>query len=379
MAFEPSAVSQSLPCLVLGGAGFSYQTHPDPASLPVADIVKQAFDQGLRAIDTSPFYDPSEQLLGQALAKLQITSRYARSDYILMTKVGRTGPDTYDYSPAWVRKSIKTSLKMLGTSYLDVVFCHDIEAVTDQDTLDAVGELLSLVQQGLVKWIGLSSYRIDLLSRRALLVRDQFGRPVDVVQNWGQLTLQNARLESQGLEAFKNAGVSHVFSSSPLGIGLLRRGGVPQGKFGDFHPAPERLRAVSRELSNYMDAQGDSLASVALRYSVWRAQEAGRNHGIRVSTITGISTLDDLAENVIAVKKLLQGNDLINPTLNLAQVEMDKPLFYKAHAILGDWVNWNYTIPAEGWDPELKCIMKQDAESDTKAVTIEPDGHKSSG
>ena len=379
MSFESSAFSQSLPCLILGGAGFSYQMHPNPASLPISDIVKQAFDHGLRAIDTSPFYDPSEQLLGQALASPQITSRYARSDYILMTKVGRTGPETYDYSPTWVRKSVKSSLERLGTSYLDVVFCHDIEAVTDQDVLDAVGELFSLAQQGLVKWIGLSSYRIDLLSRRALLVRKKFGRPVDVVQNWGQLTLQNARLESQGLKAFKNAGVSHVFSSSPLGIGLLRRGGVPQGKFGDFHPAPEGLRAVSRDLSSYMDAQGESLASVALRYSVWRAQEAGRNHGISVSTITGISTLDELAENVSTVKKILQGNGLINPTLNLAQVEMDMPLFDKAHTILGDWVDWTFTIPAEGWDPELKCMAKQHAVSHTTAITIEPDGHKSFG
>ncbi|KAH8819052.1 Aldo/keto reductase family-domain-containing protein [Xylogone sp. PMI_703] len=360
MTSKSSVLSQTLPRLVLGGAGFSFQTHPDPESLPIVDIVKQAFDRGLLAIDTSPFYEPSEQLLGHALAQPQITSCYTRSDYILMTKVGRTGPDTYDYSPAWVRKSVTRSLKRLGTSYLDVVFCHDIEAVTDQDVLDAVGELLSFVQQGIVKLIGLSSYRIDLLSQRALLVRERFGRPVDVVQNWGQLTLQNSLLESQALEDFKNAGVSHIFSSSPLGIGLLRRGGVPQGKFGDFHPAPEGLRAASRELSSYIDTQGENLASVALRYSVWRAQVAAQHHGLAISTITGISTPAELLENVNTVEKLLQG-DLRNPTINLAQVEVDKPLFDKARSILGDWVNWTYTIPAEGWDPQLKCNVKQDA------------------
>jgi hypothetical protein len=132
-------------------------------------------------------------------------------------------------------------------------------------------------------------------------------------------------------------------------------------------------------LASYMDAQGESLASVALRYSIWRAQEAGRNHGIHVSTITGISTLDELAENVSTVKKLLQGNDLLHPTLNLAQVEMDRPLFDKAHSTLGDWVNRTFTIPAEGWDPELKCMVKQDAVSDIRAIKIEPDGHKSFG
>jgi aryl-alcohol dehydrogenase-like predicted oxidoreductase len=63
----PPPLSQILPPLVLGGAGFSYQTHPDPKSLPVRDVIKRAFDHGLRAIDTAPYYEPSEQLLGEAL------------------------------------------------------------------------------------------------------------------------------------------------------------------------------------------------------------------------------------------------------------------------------------------------------------------------
>ena len=225
-------LSQTLPPLVLGGAGFSYQTHPDPGSVPVHEIIRQAFDHGMLAIDTSPFYEPSEQLLGQALAQPVVTEKYSRPDYILMTKVGRLASDQYDYSPSWVRKSVLRSLERLRTSYLDVVFCHDIEAVTDEDVLGAVGELLELVQEGKIRHIGLSSYRIDLLSRRALQVRQRFGRPLDVIQNWGQLTLQNSRLESEGLKAFKEAGVGCICSSSPLTIGLLRKGGVQQGKLG---------------------------------------------------------------------------------------------------------------------------------------------------
>ncbi|CAK7230485.1 hypothetical protein SCUCBS95973_007590 [Sporothrix curviconia] len=359
-----SAFSQSLPCLVLGGAGFSYQTHPDPESLPVASIVREAFDHGLRVIDTAPLYEPSEQLLGQALVDPAITDHYARADYVLMTKVGRTGPDTYDYSPAWVDASVHRSLARLHTTYLDVVFCHDMEAVSDADVLAAVGALRRLVDEGLVRHIGLSSYRLDLLSRRAQLVRDHFanegGPVIDVVQTWGQLTLQNARLETQaeGLVGLRAAGVAHVFSSSPLGIGLLRKEGVPLGKLGDFHPAPPGLRQASRRLAEYVSTQGENLAAVALRYALWRANVAGEAHGLRVSTITGISSHADLAENAAALRQVMKG-DLRSPELDTVQLAKDQDFFSKAHEILGDWVDWNYTIPAEGWDQEKKCIVEK--------------------
>lgn len=362
---EPSPhppLSQILPSLVLGGAGFSYQTHPDPASLPVHHIIRQAFDHGMVAIDTSPFYKPSEQLLGQALAHPMITERYSRSDYILMTKVGRIASDQYDYSPEWVRKSVVRSLERLHTSYLDVVFCHDIEAVTEEDVLGAVGELLKLVQEGRVRYIGISSYRIDLLSHRALRVLDRYKRPLDVIQNWGQLTLQNSRLESEGLEAFKKAGVSCVCSSSPLAIGLLRQGGVPLGRLGDFHPAPPGLRKAAQELADYIDAQGESLASLALRYAMWRAHLACSD-SFRVCTITGISSLAELSENAQAAKDVL-GERLAQPILNSSQVEKDQKLFDKAHAILGAWVDWTFTIPQEGWSTELKRVVSPGLDED---------------
>ncbi|CAK7207789.1 hypothetical protein SEUCBS139899_010603 [Sporothrix eucalyptigena] len=326
-------------------------------------IVREAFDHGLRVIDTSPLYEPSEQLLGKALIDPAITDRYDRADYVLMTKVGRTGPNTYDYSPEWVDTSVRRSLMRLNTTYLDVVFCHDMEAVTDADVLSAVGALRKLVNKGLVRHIGLSSYRLDLLSRRSQLVRDHFateeGPVINVVQTWGQLTLQNVRLETQveGLAGLRAAGVAHVFSSSPLGIGLLRKEGVPLGKLGDFHPAPPGLRQASRRLAEYMNMQGENLAAVALRYSLWRARVAGEAHELRVSTITGISSHADLAENTMALRQLIKG-DLRRPEIISEQVEKDQPLFTRAHEILGDWVNWTYTIPAEGWDQEKKCIVK---------------------
>lgn len=335
-------LSDILPTILLGGAGFSYQTHPDPESVPVHDILRYAFDHGLYAIDTSPFYEPSERILGRALARPEITTRYSRSDYILMTKAGRTASDGFDYSPSSVRASVERSLERLGTPYLDVVFCHDIEAVTDNDVLGAVDELLEFVKLGKIRYIGLSSYRIDLLARRAHLVKERYGRPVDVIQNWGQLTLQNSRLVQEGLDTFKKAGVACICSSSPLAIGLLRQGGVPQGRLGDFHPAPEGLRRAVKEVADYTDAEGESLARLALRYALRRAHEASQGP-VCVRTIIGVSSLAELKENLGTARKILHG-DLANPVLNATQVEQDKPLVQRAHDVLGDWVNWTFTF-----------------------------------
>jgi D-arabinose 1-dehydrogenase len=353
-----SPLAQSLPALILGGAGFSNQCHPDPASLPIGDIVRRAFDQGMRCIDTSPYYEPSEQLFGEALSHPLITEHYARSDYVLMTKCGRIAAEHFDYSPAWIRQSVERSLARLRTPYLDVVFCHDIEAVTDDDTLAAMAELLQFVREGKVKYVGLSSYRIDVLVARARLVRDRLGAPVDIIQNWGQLTLQNHRLELQdGLPAFEQAGVRVVLSSSPLAIGLLREGGVPLGSLGDFHPAPPGLRRAAQELAEHVAARGSSLASLALRYSLWRAQVDSRP-ALRVCVVTGISTLAELDENVEAAGRLLRG-DWRAPALDEAQIAADRPLWDDARERLGGWADWQFVVPPEGWSQELKRIVSR--------------------
>ena len=86
---------------------------------------------GIRAFDTSPYYDNSEIILGEALQAL--SREFPRGAYQLLTKVGRYGNGTssadFDYSRDAVRRSVRRSLRRLHTSYLDVVYVHDIEFV----------------------------------------------------------------------------------------------------------------------------------------------------------------------------------------------------------------------------------------------------------
>ncbi|KAF4543932.1 Aldo/keto reductase [Lasiodiplodia theobromae] len=291
-------LSSIAPALVLGGAGFSNQLHPNPASLPTRHIVQRALDVGFRAIDTSPYYGPSEVLLGDALAQPELVAAHPRDSFLLMTKCGRIAADHFDYSPAWIRQSVARSLERLHTTYLDVVFTHDVEFVSVAEAVAAVGALFALRDEGKLRYVGISGYPLPRLVEVARAVRERYGCGVDAVQVWGQLTLQNTvLLDDGGLAALRDAGVDCVFASSPLAIGLLRRKGVPVGELGDFHPAPPPLREAAARASDYVEERHTKLAELALKYAVARGLAAGEETGLKLSTILGGGTTHEIEDN----------------------------------------------------------------------------------
>ncbi|OMP83220.1 D-arabinose 1-dehydrogenase [Diplodia seriata] len=299
---NPTAASVPLssiaPALVLGGAGLSNQLHPNPASLPARHMVRRALDLGFCAIDTSPYYGQSETLIGDALAQPDLIAAHPRDSFLLMTKCGRVAADRFDYSPAWIRQSVTRSLDRLHTSYLDVVFTHDVEFVTVDEAVAAVGELFALKDEGRVRYVGISGYPLPCLVEVARAVRRRHGRHVDAVQVWGQLTLQNTvLLDEGGLAELKAAGIDCVFASSPLAIGLLRKKGVPVGELGDFHPAPPGLREAAAHASEYVEERDTKLAELALKYAVAQGLAAGQEMGLRLSTILGGGTTLEIEDN----------------------------------------------------------------------------------
>ena len=247
--------------------------------------------------------------------------------------------------------SVNCSLERLQTAYLDVVFCHDVDFVTDEDTLEAVGALLELVTQGKVRYVGISGYSISTLTRVARKVQQCYACPLDAVQNWAQMTLQNTRLAKEGLKQFREAGVDCVFNSSPLAVGLLRSGGVPVGNLGDFHPAPAGLRAAAQQAAQWVTTKGETLASVALRFSIATMTQAVGSDGVGGGTIFGAASIAELEENVGAAESILVP---LNPgqenahgglrhlkKVSTARLEQDLPLCIGVQEILGSWIDYN--------------------------------------
>ncbi|KAK2741589.1 hypothetical protein FQN57_005572 [Myotisia sp. PD_48] len=261
--------SEVLPPLILGTATFNSQYNPDPYALPTTAIVHRALEAGVRAFDTSPYYGPAESLLGHALSTPFVRDNYPRHSYRLLTKIGRVASASFDYSPSWIRKSIKRSLSRLHTTYLDVVYCHDVEFVTPDEVLSAVQTLRTIRDtENTIRYIGISGYPIPVLCSLAEMILDKTGEPLDIVMSYANFTLQNTLLATQGLPRFCAAGVDMVLNASPLGMGLLRQRGVPIGNMGDFHPAPDLLRDAIHQASNWAAEQGEKIEVVAIRYAL---------------------------------------------------------------------------------------------------------------
>ncbi|CAO2648104.1 Nn.00g090260.m01.CDS01 [Neocucurbitaria sp. VM-36] len=283
-------LSSILPPLVFGTATFNHQYNNDPFALDTTGLVTSALTHGIRAFDTSPYYGPSEQLLGNALSTPFVRETFPRNSYMILTKVGRIASEEFDYSKEWVQQSIRTSLERLHTEYLDLVYCHDVEFVSPEEVLEAVRELRRIRdEEGTIRYVGISGYPIDVLGDMAELILRETGEPLDAVQSYANFTLQNQTLAgSRGIQRLRDAGVDVVPNASILGMGLLRRQGVPVGALGDFHPAPSTLREAVRKASDFCDAYGERIEVIAIRFALETWISAGSACGSKGDPASGV-------------------------------------------------------------------------------------------
>ena len=286
---QKTALSSVLPPLIFGTATFNYQFNPDPYELDTTGLVQKALEFGVRAFDTSPYYGPSEEILGAALDTDFVHANVPRRDYFLLTKVGRIAADEFDYSAEWVRASVQRSLQRLKTDYLDVVYCHDVEFVSEEEVMVAVRELRRIRdEEGTIKYVGISGYPLPVLCSLAHRVLRETGEPLDAVMSYANFTLQNQLLATTGVKELQAAGVDVVPSASPLGMGLLRRQGVPIGSMGDFHPSSNELRAAVKRASDFCDRHDERLEVVAIRYALESWLRLGSSVGSRGDPASGV-------------------------------------------------------------------------------------------
>jgi D-arabinose 1-dehydrogenase len=360
MAPIQPALSSVIPPLICGTATFNSQYNTDPFALPTTQIIERALALGIRAFDTSPYYGPSEDLLGRALSTPFVETNHSRSSYFLLTKVGRIGSSEFDYSPEWIQYSIQRSLRRLHTQYLDVVYCHDVEFVTPAEVLIAILELRRIRDtDGTIKYIGISGYPVPLLCELAELVLRETGEPLDAVQSYANFTLQNTALLDVGVQRLRKTGVSVVTNASVLGMGLLRSQGVPIGGKGDFHPAPRELRSAVMEAAKFVEGMGERLEVVAIRWGLetWAREGAvvGGIGGIGVSVV-GVSTLDELEETMRVWKSVLDGLPGQEGSANRSDREWSiqrrkriEGLAIGVWKVLGKWKDFTWASPEKAY------------------------------
>lgn len=299
MAKPNIPLSSILPPLIFGTATFNYQYNPDPYELDTTGLVQQALEYGVRAFDTSPYYGPSEEILGTALDTPFVKQNVPREQLCLITKVGRIAGDEFDYSKEWVRQSVRRSLGRLKSEYLDLVYCHDVEFVSEEEVMEAVRELRRIRdEEGTIRYIGISGYPLPVLCSLAHRVLRETGEPLDAVMSYANFTLQNELLATQGIKELKAAGVDVVPNASVLGMGLLRREGVPIGSMGNWHPASNELRAAIKRASDFCDRHDEKLEVVAIRWALETWLRVGSCVGSRGDPASGVPWTKESIEEV---------------------------------------------------------------------------------
>lgn len=397
-------LSSILPPLIFGTATFNHQFNKDPFALDTTGLVTDALTHGIRAFDTSPYYGPAEQLLGDALATPFVRDTFPRESYFIITKVGRIAAAEFDYSASWVRRSIARSLERFHTSYIDMVYCHDVEFVSPAEVLEAVRELRRIRdEEGTIRYIGISGYPIDVLGAMAETVLEETGEPLDAVQSYANFTLQNQTLAGErGIERLTNAGVQIVPNASPLGMGLLRRQGVPIGSMGDFHPASRELRAAVRAASDLCDSHSEKLEVIALRWALETWISAGSSVGSRGDPASGLpwkqESNDDvggtkLGVSVIGVsnaeelkKTMLVWRSILDGLEGGEETSVQAGRWYRAwewsrnrrkavqilaegvQEVLGEWFGYAWDSPEPGY-VNLRKKAVQHANDDTSRMT----------
>ncbi|KAI4162847.1 MAG: hypothetical protein LQ342_003564 [Letrouitia transgressa] len=387
MSQTSSPLSILLPSLICGTATFNNQYNPDPYALPTTGIVHKALSLGVRAFDTSPYYGPAEDLLGAALNTPFVLDNFPRRDYFLLTKVGRINGSEFDYSASWVRQSVQRSLKRLHTTYLDVVYCHDVEFVSPEEVLTAVNELRRIRDEsGIIKYVGISGYPVTTLCDLAEMILEKTGEPLDIVMSYANFTLQNTRLASIALPRLKAAGVQVVPNASVLGMGLLRRKGVPIGEQGDFHPSPSGLRAAVKSASNWSDSQNIKdrrIEKVAIRWALetwmregatvgsrgdpasgipWTRERIEKYGGAKLGvSVMGVSSIEELEETMRVWRSILDGLEDGGKTAvesgrgttdrewSLQRQAQVRTLADGIREVLGGWVDFTWESPPEGF------------------------------
>jgi aryl-alcohol dehydrogenase-like predicted oxidoreductase len=172
----------------------------------------RALELGINFLDTADLYGPllNEQLVGRAIAG-------RRAEVILATKFGFEVDDDGQFTgqlngqPAYVRKSVERSLRNLGTDYIDLYYLHRLDPNTPIE--DTMGAMSRLVEEGKVRYLGLSEVSADIL-RRAHAVH-----PLTALQT--EYSLFDRGVEETGaLQASRELGIGFV-GYSPLGRGFL--------------------------------------------------------------------------------------------------------------------------------------------------------------
>jgi aryl-alcohol dehydrogenase-like predicted oxidoreductase len=261
-------------------------------------LIRHAIDQGVDHLDSSDMYGwgHNEEVVGRAI-------KGRRDKVVLATKFGQTQrpgqPNGVNGHPDYVQAACEASLKRLNEDVIDLYYQHRVDPSVPVE--ETVGAMKRLVEQGKVRFLGLSEAAPDRI-RRAHAVH-----PIAAVQSEYSL-LYRTDAEAT-IETTHALGIGFV-AYSPLGRGFLtgaiktfddvdgRRSAHPRFQKENFdqnRALVERIEAIAAE-------KRCTPAQLTLAWLLAR--------GTDIVAIPGTRYPARLDENLGALKVTLSGGDV---------------------------------------------------------------------
>jgi aryl-alcohol dehydrogenase-like predicted oxidoreductase len=298
----------------LGCMGLSFGYGPATEKTDGIKLIRAAFERGVTFFDTAEAYGQhNEEMVGEALAPF-------RDQVVIATKFGfKNGrpADGLDSRPENIRVMVEQSLQRLRTDCIDLLYQHRVDPNVPIE--DVAGAVRELIQEGKVKYFGLSEAGATTI-RRAHAVQ-----PVTALQS--EYSMWWREPEQSVMSTLEELGIGFV-PFSPLGKGFLTGAVAQTTQFaeGDIRNTlprfQEQARQANQELVELLGLiaadTGATRAQVALAWLL--AQRPW------IVPIPGTTKLHRLDENTKAAAVSLSTTDLqrIESALGKVDIQGDR-------------------------------------------------------
>ncbi len=280
-------------------------------------IIRYGVENGVNFIDTAEGYADgiAESILGKVLKE------YRREDLVVSTKIfwGGSGPNDQGLSRKHLIEGIRNSLKRLQLEYVDIVYCHRPDPQVPME--EVVWAMDQILRNGQALYWGTSEWSAEQIEKAHIVAKELNCMPPIVEQPQYNLIVKK-RVEEEYAPIYAKYGMG-LTTFSPLASGVLSGkylDGIPEGSRLDRWPwlkksmeergifegeTVNKLKRI-REIATSLDA---TMSQLALAWCL-------KNKNVS-SVILGVSSLNQLAENLKAVEVKEKITDEIYRELSL--------------------------------------------------------------